>query len=196
MFEQPATNEGAVLRDRGDCALRADSEHVRQLYNELRVLASAHFRRQPPGHTLQPTAIVNEAFLKLCVQDAGPRTRTHFLAVASRAMRQVLVDHARKGGRQKRGGGATPVSLDASPPPSAHRSVIDVLELNDLLERLARDDARCAAVVELRFFGGLSIAEAAAVLGVSESTVEGDWRIARAWLASRLSPHRFPPVTP
>lgn len=168
--------------------VQTDAEHARAPYAELRSMAAAHFRRQAPGHTLQPTALVNEAFLKLCGQNAGVRTRAHFLAVASRAMRQILVDHARRGNRQKRGGGAKLASLEELPPVHSPSALIDVLELDDLLERLAQDDARCAAIVELRFFGGLSIAQAAAVLGVSESTVEGDWRVARAWLARRLSP--------
>jgi RNA polymerase sigma factor (TIGR02999 family) len=168
--------------------VRSDVDHARELYIELRSLAASHFRRQPVGHTLQPTALVNEAFLKLCGQAAGTRTKAHFLAVASRAMRQILVDHARKNNRQKRGGGAAIGSMDGAPTVPAPSGAIDVLELDDVLDRLAREDERCAAIVEMRFFGGLSIAETAVVLGVSESTVEGDWRLARAWLAAHLSP--------
>jgi RNA polymerase sigma-70 factor, ECF subfamily len=155
---------------------------------ELRRLAASYLRRERPGHTLQPTALVNEAFLRLMGQ--GDRvdweSRSHFIAIAARHMRQILVDHARRHGAGKRGAGATMVSLDDAPastdPPSA-----DLLALDEALEKLAEADPRKARAMELKYFGGLEMAEIATVLGVSIKTVEKDVRMAGAWLRAALT---------
>ena len=155
---------------------------------ELRRLAGAYLRRERPGHTLQPTALVNEAFLRLMGQAdrVDWESRSHFIAIAARHMRQILVDHARRHGAGKRGAGATVISLDhaqaSTPPPST-----DLLALDEALEKLAAVDPRKARAMELKFFGGLEMAEIAAVLNLSIKTVEKDVRLAGAWLRAALS---------
>jgi RNA polymerase sigma factor (TIGR02999 family) len=155
---------------------------------ELRRLAGAYLRRERPGHTLQPTALVNEAFLRLMGQAdrVDWESRSQFVGIAARHMRQILVDHARRHRAGKRGGGVTLISLDeapaSTPPPST-----DLLALDEALERLAAVDPRKARAMELKFFGGLEMAEIAAVLNVSIKTVEKDVRLAGAWLRAALS---------
>jgi RNA polymerase sigma factor (TIGR02999 family) len=155
------------------------------VHAELRKLAARRLARERPGHTLQPTALVNEAFLRLF--RASPvrwESRAHFFGVAARLMRQVLVDHVRVRQAAKRGGGLARVSLDeAMNVPDATRAVLTV---DEALTTLARIDARQASIAELRIFGGLNLEEAGAVLGVSPATVSRDWRVARAWLAREL----------
>jgi RNA polymerase sigma factor (TIGR02999 family) len=161
------------------------------IYAELRALAGSYFRDQPGHHTLQPTALVHEAYLRLIQQPADAwQTRAHFFAVAATAMRQILTDFARRRNAQKRGGGAARVALDVVNPAAAPE--YDPSELDELLTMLARHDARKARVVELRFFGGLEMKEIAEVLNVSLSTVEADWRAARAFLAAKLRPAEKP----
>jgi RNA polymerase sigma-70 factor, ECF subfamily len=159
------------------------------VYPELRRIAQREMRRERGGHTLQPTAVVHEAYLKLVDQSRVEwKSRAQFLGVAAQAMRRLLVDHARGRDRDKRGGGATHVEIDAAgedalatPPPS-----VDVLALDQALDRLAALDATQAKLVELRFFGGLSVEEAAELLGVSTATAGRDFRSARAFLAREL----------
>jgi len=159
------------------------------IYDELRRLARGYMAGERPGHTLQPTGLVNEAYLKLVdLTRIDWQGRTHFLAVAATAMRRLLIDHARGRGRQRRGGEWRPVTLGYSLVPE--RGGLDVDQLLDLdaaLEKLALLDARQAKVVELRFFAGLSVAQVATALGLSKRTVEGDWQHARAWLRRELS---------
>jgi len=156
------------------------------VYDELRALAANYLRREQVGLTLTATALVNEAYLKLVAQrDANWKGRAHFFAVAAQAIRRILVDHCRTRRRAKRGGGLRRVTLHDSVAWDGQRD-FEILELNDLLERLAELDARHARVVELRFFGGMTDREAAAVLGVSERTIRNDWRMARAWLLEQL----------
>jgi RNA polymerase sigma factor (TIGR02999 family) len=157
-----------------------------RVLSELHAIADAYLRRQPAGHTLQPTALVNEAFLRLFDADGvGFNDRKHFFALSARSMRQVLVDHARAAQRDKRGGGRLRVTLDerladsATPPP-------ELLDFEDVLQELGRLDERQARIVELRFFGGLDVPEVAEVMSLSKSTVEREWRAARAWLGVRL----------
>jgi RNA polymerase sigma factor (TIGR02999 family) len=160
------------------------------VYDELRRLASAYMSREIPGHTLQPTALVHEAYLKLVDQTrASWKGRTHFFAVGARVMRRLLVDHARERGAVKRGAGWQRVSLCHVPGPSAplQLDAEQLLTLNAALDRLADVDEREARIVILRFFGGLTVEEVAEVLGVSKRTVEADWRHARAWLQRALS---------
>ncbi len=154
------------------------------LYDELRRIARHHLRDERPDHTLQPTALVHEAWLKLGVGGA-PRfeSRSHFLHAASRAMRHILVDHARGRNAAKRSGGVR-VTLDEGM--AGAGPDVDLLALDDALEHLAQAEPRWARVVELRFFAGLEMAEIAALLEVSPATAKRDWRFARAWLAREL----------
>ncbi|MCA9752821.1 MAG: sigma-70 family RNA polymerase sigma factor [bacterium] len=156
------------------------------LYPELHRLAESLMRRERSGHTLQPTALVHEAYLKL-VDDTRVewQDRAHFLGIAARAMRQILVDHARKHQAAKRGGGMQRVTLDESFGEAAGRE-FEVLALNEALEKFARVDERAARVVELKVFAGMKIAEIAHVLDVSKRTVDGDWAMARMWLGREL----------
>lgn len=154
-------------------------------YAELGQIARKHFSSQPRGHTLQPTALVHEVWLKLAGHLDGVEDRRHFFALASRAMRQVLADHARGRDRAKRGSGQPRIALDESTPP-AGTTEIELVDLDDSLRRLASLNERHARVVELRVFGGLTIAETAAVLDVSHTTIESDWFTARAWLHTEL----------
>ena len=157
------------------------------VYDELRRVARARLRHERPGHTLQATALVHEAYLRLTGPGhPTPQNRTHFFAVAARLMRQILVDHARTKKARKRGGGATVIALhDAMP--AAELALVDVLALDRALDELTALDARLCQVVELKFFAGLSIDEAAQALKVSTATVERDWTVAKAWLHQRLS---------
>jgi RNA polymerase sigma factor (TIGR02999 family) len=158
------------------------------VYDELRRVAGRHLRREQPWHALQATALVHEVYLRLVdVDRLTLKNRTHFFAVAAKLMRQILVDHARRQNADKRGGGATMVSLQDVSPAAQPRSV-DVLALDQALEALSALDARQSGVVELRFFGGLDIEEAAEALGISPATVEREWALAKAWLYRRLSP--------
>lgn len=170
----------------------AVSRLLPMVYAELKALAGS-FLAGHPGHTLQPTALVHEAYLKLVANDREWAGRDHFVATAARAMRQVLVDHARGKNREKRGGGAARADLsietlgDAPGRPGARAGSgreLRVLELDDLLTRLARDDERAARVAEMRLFGGMEQEQIARVLGVSRMTVTTDWQFARAWLAN------------
>ena len=165
----------------------ASDELVRLVYDELRRQARIALRREGEGHTLQPTALVHEAWLRLGDQrDARWESRAQFFAVAAQAMRRVLVDHARTRRALKRGAGAVQVSLgDADRAASAH-DVVDVLALDDALARLAVLDPEKARLVDLRYFAGLSIPEAAAALGVSPATVGREWAVARMWLRREL----------
>ena len=153
---------------------------------ELHRLARAHMRRERRDHTLQATALVNEVFLRLA-RGASLRwqDRAHFVGIAARLMRQVLVDHARSRGYRKRGGGVQRVPLDEAPL-ITREPEIDVLAVDRALEAFAKIDLRKSQVVELRFFGGLSVEETAEVLGISEETVKRDWRVAKLWLAREL----------
>ena len=153
---------------------------------ELRRLARGYMGRERRGHTLQPTALVNEAFLRLTdARQIRWQDRAHFLGISARLMRRVLVDHARARGFRKRGGGAQHVTLDegliASPEPA-----LDLVALDRALEALAADDVRKSRVIELRFFGGLSVEETAEVLHVSPQTIKRDWRLAKLWLLREL----------
>jgi RNA polymerase sigma factor (TIGR02999 family) len=156
------------------------------VYDELRRIAGRHMRRESEGHTLQPTALVNEAYMKLVDQTSADwQGRTHFLAVASGAMRRILIDHARGRLRQKRGAELRRVDIEEVLEREG-ASDADLVDLHDALERLAALDERQARVVELRFFGGLSVDEVAATLEVSKRTVEGEWTHAKAWLRREL----------
>lgn len=158
------------------------------VYAEMRRLAASHLRTERAGHTLQPTALAHEAYLRLVTQkDLTWQNRAHFFGVAARAMRSILVDHARRRKAQKRGGGQPALSLDES---LVARPELPLAfdELDRALLDLARLSERQARVVELRYFGGLTIEETAEVLGISPVTVKRDWAVARAWLYRELGP--------
>lgn len=171
---------------------RALAPLVDRVYRELRSMAGAQLRGERPGHTLQPTALVHETFLRLVDQDRIDwRSRAQFFGVAARMMRRILVDHARRRRRLKRGGAAEHVALDeavAAPtdPPATEATRVDILGLHEALERLARLDPRQSRIVELHYFAGLSVAETAKVVACSEATVSRDWRLASIWLAREL----------
>jgi RNA polymerase sigma factor (TIGR02999 family) len=158
------------------------------VYNELRRVAQARLRDEAAGHTLQATALVHEAYVRLVDLDRMTLTdRTHFFAMAARLMRQVLVDHARRKRADKRGGGATLVALDGASGVAAPEMAVDVVDLDRALDELGAFDERLAHVVELRYFVGLTLEETAEALKVSHATVERDWTAAKAWLYRRLS---------
>jgi RNA polymerase sigma factor (TIGR02999 family) len=166
----------------------AVDELVPHLYRELRRLAQWQMGRGTPGVTLQPTAIVHEAYLRLVDQSrANWRGRSHFMAVASKVMRNLLIDHVRARAAEKRGGGWQPVTLADEVMGDRQLGADEMLALDQALDRLAEHDPRQARVVELRFFGGLTVEETAAVLEVSKRTAEGLWTHARAWLLRELS---------
>jgi len=158
-----------------------------EVYEELRRLAGSYMRKEREGHTLQATALANEAYLRLADQTKVKwRGRAQFLAIAARAMRQILVDHARRRDAEKRGGEFARVTLSDTAA-TFGQPVLDLLALEEALTSLGALDERKARVVELRFFAGLTSKEAAEALGVSETTVEDDWALARAWLRRRLA---------
>jgi len=156
------------------------------VYEELRRLARRHLRRERPDHTLQPTALVHEAYLRLVGQaDVRWEGRAHFCALAAEAMRRILVEHARRRGAAKRGGGDFPLPLDgAGDGPEA--TGVDVVALDEALGRLAAFDPQKSRLVEMKFFGGLTHEEIAQVLGVTTRTVERGWRLAKMWLHKEL----------
>lgn len=158
------------------------------VYDELHKVAAQYLRKQQIGHTLQPTALVNEAYLKLIdISNVSWQDRAHFFAVASQTMRHILVDHARGRLRQKRGGGAQKVSLDEAISFSSEKNGVDLVLLDDALRALAEIDEQQSKIVELRFFGGLTVEETAVVLRISPATVKREWRIAKAWLHNRIT---------
>ena len=161
---------------------------VALLYKELRRLAAGCLRHERPNHTLQPTALVNEAYLRLAAQSQPAwNDRVRFLAVASHLMREVLIDYARTRNRAKRGGGLAPICIEDAGQLAAAGEV-DLLALDEALDGLERIDSQQRRIVELRYFGGLSIEETAQVLGISPATVKREWRMAKAWLHRELSP--------
>ena len=166
---------------------RALDELMPLVYEELRRLAAHYMRGERPGHTLQTSALVNEAYLRLVGhEEIEWQGRAHFFAIAAQAMRRILVDHARRRGGQKRGGGAHKVALDEALIISADRAA-EVVALDDALARLAEVDPRKSRAVELRFFGGLSVEETAEVLNVSPGTVMREWTFTKAWLKREIT---------
>lgn len=188
MKQQTATR---LLNRASDGEVAAAADLLPLVYDELRALAEHFFKNERADHTLQPTALVHEAYMRLVDSDAIEwKSRAQFFVIAAKAMRNILVDHARARGRQKRGGGWQELTLNAverdlgSGDPGA--KVIDMLALDDALERLAEVDERKARLVELRFFAGLSSEDAAKLLDISRTTAAEDWRMARAWLHREL----------
>jgi RNA polymerase sigma-70 factor (ECF subfamily) len=165
----------------------AERELYGQIYEQLHGMARMYMSKQGAAVTLQPTALVNEAWLRLARSENHYDDRTHFLRVASCAMRSTLVDEARRRASKKRGGGATRVPLEVAVDLLA-RGGTDLIALDDALERLGSDEPRQAKIVELRFFGGLTLVEVAKAVGSSLATVERDWSLARIWLREELRP--------
>jgi RNA polymerase sigma-70 factor (ECF subfamily) len=181
------TNLLAQIR-RGD--REAETKLIPLVYNELRRLAGYYLSGERPGHTLQPTALVHEAYLRLTqLKEIDWQSSSHFFAISAQMMRRILIDHARAHISRKRGGNVRNISLDDVPDVSAERSRL-LLALEDALLRLAELDLRQSHIVELRYFGGLTEEEAAVVLCVSTRTVKRDWRLAKAWLYQELSVER------
>ena len=185
MTDDSASSPGPVtqwLLDWGRSDKRALDQMLPVLYEELHRMASHYLSREGTGHTLQPTALVHEAYLRLVDQRRVDwRNRAQFLGLAANMMRRILVNHARDRAAQKRGGGAAAVSLSLVAAPSG-RPDVELIALEDALQRLAALDERKSKVVELKFFGGLTIDEIAEVLEISCATVEREWAFARAWL--------------
>jgi RNA polymerase sigma factor (TIGR02999 family) len=185
----PSVSQQEVTRlladwSRGDDAAFAKLTPL--IYEELRRIAHRHMGGQRPDHTLQTTALVNEAYLRLADQtNPSWQNRAHFFAVAARAMRQIVVDYAKSQRAQKRGGGALKIELDEGAIVSPEQSQ-EIIDLHEALERLGTLDSRKAQVVELKFFGGLNYDEMAEVLKISRITVRRDWEFARLWLYTEL----------
>ncbi len=166
---------------------RAEELLIPLVYKELRRIAAMHIRRESPGHSLQPTALVHEAYLRLTeLKQIDWQSRSHFFAVSANVMRRILVDHARAARARKRGQGWDAVSLNEAILPSPQRAP-ELLALDEALTRLAAFDERQARIVEMRFFAGMSEEETGGALGISARTVKRDWRVAKAWLFKELS---------
>jgi RNA polymerase sigma factor (TIGR02999 family) len=161
------------------------------VYDELRALAAHHLAVERPGHTLQATALVHEAYLRLAGQQHGDwKNRAYFFGAVATVMRRILVDHARRRAREKRGGGLSILPLDQIPEPvheGAAETGVDIEALDRALDKLASVDARQARIVELRYFSGMTIEQIAEVLSISAGTVKRDWTVARAWLFAELT---------
>jgi RNA polymerase sigma-70 factor (ECF subfamily) len=176
-----------LLLDWGKGDNAALDELMPLVYQELRQLASGYLRKEKPGHTLQPTALIHEAYLRLIDQNTPQwESRTHFFAVAARLMRQILVDHARTRVAAKRGGGQPKISLDDAPTVEARDDASELLALDEALKKLASFDERKCRIIEMRSFGGMSVEETARALGISEPTVKRETRLAQSWLRHEL----------
>ena len=184
---EPPENVTQLLVDWGTGDQAALEKLMPLVYSELRRLAINYLRRERQGHTLQPTALVNEAYLKLVDQrNARWQNRAQFYGVAAQLMRRILVDHARQHQAEKRGGSKQQRLSITSAAQLATEPALDFLALHEALEELAKIDLQQSQIVELRFFGGLSIEETAEVLSIGHATVERDWKMARAWLRRKL----------
>ncbi|MEM7249003.1 MAG: sigma-70 family RNA polymerase sigma factor [Acidobacteriota bacterium] len=184
----PPTGEATLLLQRAAAGDRQAAEDLLPLvYAELRGIAGALFRGERQDHTLQPTALVHEAWLRLVGEHAPAATdKTHFLAIAARAMRRLLVDHARARRTDKRGGDAHRVTLDEASGPRSEPRDVEILAVHQALERLAEIHPRQARIVELRWFGGLTVEEIAELEALTDRSVRRDWSIAKAWLEESL----------
>jgi RNA polymerase sigma-70 factor (ECF subfamily) len=185
-MESPSGSVTRLLSDLKNGDATAEAKLIPLVYDELRRLAANYMRRERPDHTLQATALVHEAFMRLTEQkNVSWQGKAHFLGVASQLMRRILIDHARGHLRAKRGGGGKKLSLEEGILLTETRSE-ELLAVDESLNRLASLDQRQARIVELRFFGGLSIEETAEVIGISPKTVKRDWSMAKAWLHGEL----------
>ena len=177
-----------MLRDWGEGRSEALDELLPHIYNELHRQAAAYLRRERPNHTLQTTALVHEAYLKLIDQKQVEwKSRGHFFALAAQAMRRILVDHAKSRHREKRGGPNEDIPLEDELLAVAEETNIDVIALDEALSRLAKFDPQQERIVEMRYFAGLSLDETAAAIGISRATAARDWAVAKAWLHRELT---------
>lgn len=187
MASHPARGAARQRPDISAAAVRPVDELVPLVYDELRRVAARYLRHESPGNSWQPTALVHEVFLKLTEQHRVEwRGRTHVLAIGAKAMRRILVDHAKRKRRVKHGGGRKRIELDETAALSSQRDE-DLLAVDEALEKVAGIDQRQAAIVELRFFGGMTVEEVAEALGLSKRTVESEWTMIRAWLRRELA---------
>ncbi len=186
-----------LLQEWQDGSARALERLMPLVYNELHTLASRYLARERQNHTLQPTALVNEAYLKIAGQrEVDWQNRAHFFGIAAQLMRRILVDRARYDGRAKRDRDIACVSIEDVGPSSASVDPVDVIVLDRALSRLETLDAQQGRIVELRFFGGLTIQETADVMRISTGTVKRDWAVARAWLYRELTGSLAPAAEP
>ena len=193
MADTSASNVTGLLRAWTNGDESAQEKLAPILWKELHQNARGYLHRERAGHTLQASALVNEAFIRLVdVKGIEWRDRSHFFAMASKIMRRILVDHARSHGYQKRGGGQKAVSLNDSAIVQATDRASELVALDDALQALEKHDARKARVIEMRFFGGLSVEETAAALNVSTQTVLRDWSLAKAWLTREMTKPAHP----
>jgi RNA polymerase sigma-70 factor (ECF subfamily) len=187
-MDHPSTGE--ITRLLGEIRAgkkEAESQLLTRVYDELRRIAASYLRKERPGHTLQPTALVHEAYLRLVAQpEQNWQNRAHFLGIAAYLMRQILVDHARKRHAAKRGGKEQPLALDGVSLPGTQRPV-DLIALDQALSRLQTFDERQSRIVELRFFGGMTEEEIGQSLGLSVRTIKRDWKVAQAWLHAEMT---------
>jgi RNA polymerase sigma factor (TIGR02999 family) len=186
MDQHSSTQITRLLKDWSAGNSTALEELMPIIYDELRSLAAHYLRRERIDHTLQPTALVHEAYFRLVDQQAVQwQNRAHFFGVAAQMMRRILIDHAKSHGRAKRGGGRQKVDLDQAVALTAEQAG-ELLALDEALATLGQFDARKGKIVELRYFGGLSVEETAEVLGISPNTVMRDWAMAKAWLYNQI----------
>jgi RNA polymerase sigma factor (TIGR02999 family) len=184
----PAHEVTRLLHELSGGDERALAQLVPLVYEELHAIASREMRRERGEHTLQPTALVHEVFLRLVDKaDLSWKSRAHFLNIAAQAMRRILVEHARRRRAQKRGGGAERITLDDEFQAPGEDAPPDLADLDEALHRLSAIDGRKGRVVELRFFAGLSVEETARLLEISEATVKREWQFAKAWIQRELS---------
>jgi RNA polymerase sigma factor (TIGR02999 family) len=188
MTLEPASPVSELLLDWGNGDREALKAILPQVYNELRRLARYHLHQQRPNHTLQTTALVHEAYLRLAEEKSlRIKDRGHFLGIAAQLMRWILVDYERNRRALKRGAGATRLTLDSSLAVRSRVQDMDLLALDEALDRLARLDSQQSRIVELRYFGGLTIEDTSEFLGISPATVKRSWSSARAWLQREMS---------
>ena len=177
-----------MLREWSDGRREALDELLPLVYDELHRQAARYLRRERQDHTLQTTALIHEAYLKLIDQrSTNWESRTHFFAIAAQAMRRILVDYARKKNSGKRGGADSDLSLDEAAHVATNEKSVDLVALDEALTRLATEDEQQARVVELRYFGGMTLDETANALGISPATISRDWAMAKAWLHRELT---------
>lgn len=187
MDENQSKEITLILKDWSGGNRAAADSLIQIVYQELRKIAASYLRNQRPDHTLQPTALVHEAYMKLVdISDANWQDRAHFFAVAAQTMRHILIDHARAIAADKRGGGAQKLALDEAVSFSTDNRDVDLLDLDEALKELATFDEKQSQIIELRFFGGLTVEETAEVMKISPATVKREWATARVWLFRKM----------
>lgn len=188
MSQEPPSDITQLLIQMTDGNTEAVNQILPMIYSELRKLASSYLRRERSNHTLQPTALVNEAYLKLIDQKKVKwQNRAHFFGIAAQVMRRILLDHARKHTAEKRGGAAEVLPIEEEILVVSQEKSAELIALDEALENLAKMDEQKAKIVELRYFGGLSIEETAEVMGVSVPTINRQWKMAKAWLYGQVA---------